>query len=313
MTHLKTAFVVNPGSGGRRKNRLRSALMARISGLLPDSPIQFSASADEAAVMTRELLEKGYECIAAAGGDGTFNSVLQGFFSDDRGTPVRKGASLAVIPVGTGGDFRRSLGIENDPIAALSLLSGTSTRPCDVGRVEYMDFDGKKCVRYFLNITSFGLGGLVDKYVQESSRKLGGTLTFFMATVRAFRNYSNADVTVTLDDGFSMDTRSVVVAVANGKFFGGGMCIAPMAEISDGLLEVIILGDMHLWDFIKDGSKLYGGKLKEHPHMVHKSVRKVAIVPKNESQVMYMDMDGEPLGVAPASVEVIPSAINLKV
>lgn len=313
MTYPKTAFIINPGSGGRRKNRLRSALMARISELLPDAPIQFSASSQEAADMTRELLRKGFECIAAAGGDGTFNSVLQGFFSDDRGTPVRKGASLAVIPVGTGGDFRKNLGIENDPIAALSLLSGTSTRPCDVGRVEYVDFDGNKCVRYFLNITSFGFTGLVDKYVQESSRRLGGTITFFLCTVRSFRDYTNAEVKITFDDGFSMDTRSLFVAVANGKFFGGGMCIAPMADISDGLLEVVVIGDLHLKDFIRHGSKLYSGKLKEHPQMVHKSVRKVTIVPRDESQVMYMDMDGEPLGIAPASVEIIPSAINLKV
>jgi len=310
---LKTAFIINPGSGGKRKDRLRKALADRIAQMFPDAPVTFSTTADEASTRTRELLEGGCECIAVAGGDGTINSVLQGFFRDDRGTPVRKGAALGVIPVGTGGDFRRTLGIENDPLAALSLLSGDSVKPCDVGLVEYTDAGGKKAKRYFLNITSFGLSGLVDKYVLESSKKLGGTLTFFLATLKAFRRYTNTKVEVTIDGSTKKTLTSVLVAVANGRFFGSGMHIAPMADIGDGLLDVVVLGDMHLGDFIRHGSKLYAGKLTNHPDFFHARARSVGIVPVEETGVMTMDMDGEPLGTTPASVTIVPSAIALKI
>lgn len=313
MNRFKTAFIINPGAGGKRKNNIRKAALKKISESFPDSPLRFTGTSEEAASNTRELLESGFECIAVAGGDGTFNSALQGFFADDTGTPVRKDAALAIIPIGTGGDFRKTMGIENDPLAALSLLSGTSTKPCDIGIVEYTDFEGKTKKKYFLNITSFGLSGLVDKYVQESSKKLGGMLTFFISTLKAFTKYQNADVEVIIDDRDIKKLKSVLVAVANGRFFGGGMEIAPMADISDGLLEIIILGDMHLMDFIKHGSRLYGGRLTEHPDLIHKSGRKVRISPMSKKETMYMDMDGDPLGTIPATLEVIPSAINIKI
>jgi len=281
--------------------------------MFPGAPLEMTGGAEEATRLARHHLEQGCECIAAMGGDGTINSVLQGFFSDDRGTPVRKGAALAVIPIGTGGDFRKTLGLEPDPVAALSLLKGTDTRPCDAGIVEYTDYEGKKRKKYFINITSFGLGGLVDKYVQESAKKLGGTLTFFLATVKAFRKYTNASVEIRIDDKETRQLKSLLVAVANGRFFGSGMQIAPKADIGDGVFEIVILGDLHLKDFIRYGSKLYGGKTISHPEVIYASGRKITITPQGDKETMYMDMDGEPFGTIPASVEMIPSALHIKI
>jgi len=313
MKLLRTAFIINPGSGGKRKDRLRKAAVARIAEMFPGAPLEMTSTAEEASRLTRHHIEKGCECIAAMGGDGTINSVLQGFFADDKGTPVRKGAALAVIPIGTGGDFRKTLGIEPDPLAAMSLLTGTDTKPCDAGIVEYTDFDGKKQKKYFLNITSFGLGGLVDKYVQESAKKLGGTMTFFLSTVKAFRKYRNAEIEVSIDGKDTRRLRALLVAVANGRFFGSGMQIAPRADIGDGVFEIVILGDLHLKDFIRYGSKLYGGKTISHPEVIYASGRKITITPQGDKETMYMDMDGEPFGTIPASVEMIPSALHIKI
>jgi YegS/Rv2252/BmrU family lipid kinase len=313
MKLLRTAFIINPGAGGKRKDRLRKAAIARIAGMFPGAPLEVTGNPDEASRLARLHIEKGCECIAAMGGDGTLNSVLQGFFADDRGTPVRRGTALAVIPIGTGGDFRRTLGIEPDPLAALSLLTGTDTRPCDAGIVEYTDFEGKKRKKYFLNIASFGLSGLVDKYVQESSKKLGGTLTFFLSTVRAFKRYRNADVEIGIDDKEPRRLKSLLVAVANGRFFGSGMQIAPKADIGDGVFEIVILGDLHLKDFIRHGSKLYGGKMIGHPEVIYTSGRRITITPMDGKETMFMDMDGEPFGTIPASVEMIPSTLHIKI
>lgn len=310
---MKTAFILNPAAGGKGKEELKRAALKSISIKFPESPVELARSPGEALFIARRLLEEGYECIAAAGGDGTLNSVLQGFFSDDRGTPVRGGAALAVIPIGTGGDFRKTIGIEEDPQAALSLLTGEETSPCDVGIVEYRNFEGKPARRYFLNITSFGLSGLVDRYVQESSKMLGGTLTFYISTIRAMRSWRNAGVEVTIDGHERIKIKSVLVAVANGKFFGGGMKIAPMAEMNDGLFDVVILGNLSLKDFLMHGAKLYGGKIMNHPEVTRRTARKVALSPIDENETMYMDLDGEPLGTIPATVEIIPSAIKIKV
>ena len=312
MTSPKIAFIINPGAGGKKKNKLREALIKKIAGMFPESPLEFSASADDASRLTRRMLEGDFECIAVVGGDGSIRSVVEGFFKDDKGTPVKKDASLAVIPLGTGGDFRKTLGLDRDPFSALSILKGPASKPCDVGMVQYTDFEGKTRKNYFINIASFGLGGLVDKYVQESSKKLGGTLTFFFSTIKAFRHYKNATVEMTLDDREKITKKSLLVTVANGRFFGSGMEIAPMADTNDGTFEIIIMGNMRFKDFAVHSRHLYAGKTLSHPEIIYKSARKLKIEALNENEPMYLDMDGEPLGVIPATVEIFPSAINIK-
>ena len=312
MTNPKTAFIINPVSGGKKKNKVRKVLIKKIAGMFPESPLEFSASADDASRLTRQMLEGDFECIAVVGGDGSIRSVVEGFFKDDRGTPVKEGASLAVIPLGSGGDFRKTLGLDRDPLPALSILKGPAKKPCDVGLVEYTDFEGKTRKNYFINIASFGLGGLVDKYVQESAKKLGGTLTFFFATIKAFRNYKNVTVDITLDDRETITKKSLLVTIANGRFFGSGMEVAPMADIGDGRFEVIIMGDLRFKDFALYSRRLYAGKAEGHPKVMHRSARKVTLAAHDDDKPMYMDLDGEPLGVIPATVELFPSAINIK-
>jgi len=312
MDTLKTAFVVNPQSGGKRKNRLRERTLREIAARFPGAPVDATRSGEEAAAVVRARLEEGFECIGVMGGDGTLNNALGGFFRDLEGTPVRKDAVLAVIPAGTGGDFRRTIGLEDDPVAALSLLTGTSSRPCDAGIVEFRDFEGATRRRYFLNITSFGVSGLVDKYVMESKKKLGGTLTFFGATVKALVRYRNVPIEIVVDGGAGRVLKSTVVAVANGRFFGSGMEIAPKADIADGLFELVAIGDLSLVDFIRNSRKLYGGKILAHPEVFHGPARAVKLTPVREGDVAYMDMDGEPCGTLPATLTIVPGALRIK-
>jgi len=313
MKPLRTVFIINPTAGGSRKDSLRKKLIANIARTYPDSPIEMTKNSAEAEHAVRMYLQKGFECIAAVGGDGTLNSVLQGFFRDLDGTPVKEGASLTVIPFGTGGDFRKTLGIESDPIAALSLLKGEDTKPCDAGIVEYTTFEGKKEKRYFLNITSFGISGLVDKYVLESSKRFGGTITFFVSTIKAFMKYKKSHILVEVDGIESIIQKCLLVVVANGKFFGSGMQIAPDANISDGIFNIVTIAEFGMKDFLKYGTKLYGGEKVHNPQVTYTSGRKISIIPQTNSDIMYMDMDGEPIGKIPANIQILPSAIRLKI
>jgi diacylglycerol kinase family enzyme len=224
---------------------------------------------------------------------------------------VNPDACLAVIPVGTGGDFRRTIGLEPDPLAALSLLTGDSSRGCDVGHATYEDNDGRPASRFFLNVTSFGLGGLVDRYVNSSTHSLPGSLNYFVATLRAFAVYTNVRVRAVVDGAQECVERSVIVAVANGRFFGGGMEVAPHARLDDGLLDLMILGDLGLPDFMFRAHKLYGGRLLDVPLIQHHHVRKV-VLEAVEGEEMLMDMDGEQLGRLPATLRVFPGALRIK-
>jgi len=319
---LRTALVVNPCSGGRKADRLRGELAAAFQQVTSGGVVRETRAQGDAESLVRTCLEEGYECVAVAGGDGTLNEAVNGYFEpiepgdDPDRVPspraVNPDACLAVIPVGTGGDFRRTIGLEPDPLAALSLLTGDSVRGCDVGHVTYQDRSGRTACRFFLNITSFGLSGLVDEYVNSSTHNLPGSLNFFIATVRAFASYTNIRIRVVMDDAEQYVERAATVAVANGRFFGGGMEVAPDARLDDGMLDLVILGDLALPDFIFNAHLLYGGRLLEVPLIQHHRVRRVVLETVEEGVEMLMDMDGEPLGRLPAALRVFPGALRIK-
>jgi YegS/Rv2252/BmrU family lipid kinase len=312
---------MNPLSGGRRADRARAELVRSFEEMAPGGEVCATEGPGDAVDQVRRLLEVGYECVAVAGGDGTFNEAVNGYFRpidpstepgpEDGPEPVNPDACLAVIPCGTGGDFRRTLGLEPDPVAALSLLTGSSFRTCDVGHASFACDDGRSS-RFFLNITSFGLSGLVDEYVNTSARSLPGSLAFFVATIRAFMDYENVRVRVLMDRAEQRVDTAVVVVVANGRFFGGGMEVAPVASLDDGLLDVVILGDLGLVDFLAHAPKMYGGRLLEIDRIQHRHAREVILDAVEESDVMLMDMDGEPVGRLPATLRVFPGALRIK-
>lgn len=317
---LTTCLVLNPLSGGRRADRLRRDVERAFREIVPGGQIRETAGPGDAETLVRSLIHQGVQCVAVAGGDGTINEAVNGYFvrprdpadDEERCIAVNPEASLAVIPMGTGGDFRRSLGLEPDPLAALSLLTGTSTRPCDVGRATFVGHDGQRVSRYFVNITSFGLPSLVVQYVNTSGRRVPGSMNYFVSTLRAFMNYEPVRIRILMDRAEQRVEQALLVAVANGRFFGGGMEIAPGAEIRDGLLDVVLVADASLGDFMAHATKLYGGRILEHPQISHRHVREVLLDPVEDSDVMLLEMDGEPLGRLPATLRVMPGALRLK-
>src|SRR5262249_14266831 len=159
--------------------------------------------------------------VVALGGDGTVNEVVNGFFDGDQ--PIAPNAAFGVLPSGSGGDFVKTLGTPRDLAAAARQLKASEPRPVDVGRLTCIASDGKQQTRHFINIASFGISGVVDKFVNQSSKPLGGTVAYAMATMRAGMSYKNPVVRLTLDGGPPREGPIYNVAVANGRFFGGGM------------------------------------------------------------------------------------------
>ena len=306
---LRTALVVNPLSGGRRADRLRTELAAAFREVAPGGVVRETREQGGAEALVRECLEEGFGCVAVAGGDGTLNEAVNGYLEpidpgdgDPSPRAVNPDACLAVIPMGTGGDFRRTIGLEPDPLAALSLLTGDSTRRCDVGHATYVDGSGRTASRFFLNVTSFGLSGHVVRYVNSSTHRLPGSLNYFVATLRAFAVYTNTRVRAVIEDAQRCVERSVLVAVANGRFFGGGMEVAPRARLDDGLLDLMLFGDLGLPDFVLQSQKFYSGRVMEVPLIQHHRVRKVFLETVEEGDEMLMDIDGEQLGRLPATL-----------
>ena len=302
----RTTVIVNPKSQGGRLGKRWAELADTIGRAFPFDEARTEGPGD-ATRLAREALRGGAERIVAIGGDGTINEVVNGFF-DDAGAPINAEASFGLIPFGTGGDFRRTMNIPTDLAEAAAVIAKNHKKRIDVGKLELTTPTGGKAHRMFANIASFGVSGVVDRMVNESGKKLG-RLSFMFATARATWSYKNQRVQLIFDGSERAEMTISTVAVANGRFFGGAMMVAPNAEVDDGMFDVVAMGDFTFGDLVKSGQRLYKGT---HLSMDKVSVRRAKVVealPIEPGAVVELDVDGESPGKLPARFEIVPGAL----
>jgi YegS/Rv2252/BmrU family lipid kinase len=303
-----TVLVVNPQSAGGKTERRWPELRAQIQDAFGAFDERFTAGAGDATTMTREALRGGADLVVAVGGDGTINECVNGFF-DDKGAIAPK-AAFGIVPAGTGGDFIKTLGVPLKTADAAAALKSPA-RAIDVGRLRYVGDDGQPALRHFINIASFGIGGLVDRYVNQSSKAFGGKVSFALATLKAGAKYKNATVRLILDGGAPKEGKIYNVAVANGRYFGGGMKVAPDAALDDGWFDVVTLGDFGFTDLLFRGLDIYSGKHLKNPKVTVARARRVDAEAVDGAEVL-LDVDGEAPGRLPASFELLAGALQVR-
>jgi diacylglycerol kinase (ATP) len=308
---MKLRLILNPKAGsGSAKRRLPEIQQAlRAAGLEHD--VQETRGPGDAQRLVRQAHQDGVQCIAVIGGDGTLNEVSQGYV--DKDGAVVHGPELAVIPSGTGGDFRKTFGISDDLRAAANRLAQATPRPIDLGILELESERGERITRAFLNITSFGLGGLTDRIVNESPKWMGGRTAFFFGTLRAMVAYRNAPVRVLVDGKLQLEGPILNVAIANGRYFGGGMLIAPDADPSDGLFDVVALYDLSRAQGIALAHRIYRGT---HVGQRGVTVARGSVIeaqPLRRSEPVLIDMDGETPGRLPLVARIAKGALRMRV
>jgi YegS/Rv2252/BmrU family lipid kinase len=299
MVTPRTVLVVNPRSQGGRLGKQWKDIADTIGRAFPFDEAITEAPGD-ATRLTREALRGGAERVVAMGGDGTINEVVNGFF-DEHGAPIAPDASFAVIPFGTGGDFRRTVHLPTELADAARVIAANHRRKIDVGKLEFTTTAGPRAVRMFANIASFGVSGVVDRLVNESGKKLG-RLSFLVASARATWSYKNQRVQLVFDGGDR---------VANGRYFGGGMMVAPHAELGDGQFDVVAMGDFGFGDLLKSGSRLYKGTHLTMDKVTSRRAKVVDAEPIDPGAVVELDVDGENPGRLPARFEIVPAALWL--
>lgn len=307
---MKLRIIVNPraGSGAakRRIPEISRALGRR--GLAHD--VKETAGPGDASRLATQARDDGVDCIAVVGGDGTVNEISQAYLGAD-GQPV-PGPDIAIIPAGTGGDFRKTFELSDDVRVAVERLATAEPRPLDLGILELTADDGKPCRRAFLNITSFGLGGLTDRIVNQSPKWMGGTAAFYLGALRAMLAYRNARVVVRVDGEEVHRGPILNVAMANGRYFGGGMMVAPNADPSDGSFDVVVLGDMTRVEALRLTGKIYKGTHLDSPKVTVKRGSVVEAEPVRADAQVLIDMDGETPGRLPLKARVAAGALRIR-
>ncbi|MCL6580460.1 MAG: diacylglycerol kinase family lipid kinase [Firmicutes bacterium] len=298
--------IVNPASANRTTGRVWPSISTRLrrSGLEHDCAV--TSGPGEATLLTRRALQDGYKTIIAVGGDGTTNEVVNGFFDGDRF--LGEGARLGLISRGTGRDLVRTLGIPRDEDQAVERLRTGRTRRVDLGRVEFVGHDGTRQVRYFINVGDLGLGGDTVARVNRTTKAFGGFVSFLWGTLATVASYRNKDLVVTVDDQEVARGRMCIVVVANGQYFGGGMRIAPLAVMDDGLFDVVVVGDLGRLELVLNIAKVYRGAHLDHPKVRMWRGRTVGI---RGAQPALLDLDGEQPGRTDAIFTLLPGLLDV--
>ena len=304
----RIAAIVNPyaggGKAGRRWPEIARAIEQRLGPLTP----RCTDASGHGTELARQLLQEGNELIIAAGGDGTISEVANGFLFEDQ--PVRPAARLGILPLGMGGDFQRTLGISRVE-DALDILATGAPLTIDLGKATFQGNDGATQTRYFINLVSFGMGGDVAARAKNFLSPASGTAAFLWATFSTFASYRGRRVKITLDGASDLQSFFVTnIAVGNGRYHGGGMQPCPTAVLNDGVFEVTVIDYLSLFEMVRDIRILYSDNVYQHPKAHHFRAQRIRA---ESGETARLEIDGEPLGMLPLEVTVLPQCLQVMV
>jgi len=297
--------VVNPVAGGGSVARD----WPQICRLLRDAGLSFehelTRGIGDATEIARRAADTGYGCLIAVGGDGTVNEIANGILNSAHSGNV----ILGIVSAGTACSFARSLSIPQDYINACSLLTDQRKALIDVGVVQCRNQE-QLLKRFFVNTADVGFGSEIVHAWKHLPSRFGHSINYSFRTVEGLRSllsHRNKSIKISVGDEVKV-IDSCIVVVANGQYFAGGMQIAPNAKLDDGLLDVVIVGDVGRSELLKLWPTLYSGSHMRHPKI---SERKATIVTIESDERLFVEADGVIVGEIPASFWVIPSALTI--
>lgn len=283
----RIAVLVNPTSGKGRGARLMHpvAEALRAAGLAAD--VVVGRDGDEAFDRLRDRVAEGVDGVVAVGGDGLVNIALQ--------VVGGTGVPLGIVPAGTGNDIARGLGlVPHDAAAATALVVGGRTRAIDLGRANGRWFGGV-------------LGSGFDSMVNERANRMSwpsGRSRYNLAILAELRTFRPIPYVLDLD-GEKVETAAMLVAVGNGRSYGGGMLVTPDAQLDDGLLDVTVLGPISKPEFVRVFPTVYKGTHVNHPAVTVRRARSVTL----HADGVTAYADGERVAVLPVTCDAVPEGL----
>jgi diacylglycerol kinase (ATP) len=299
-------LIVNPNSGARKCGRDWSKIKYMLDET--DLPYEFVLTEHKghAIDLTVSALEKGYRNLAAVGGDGTLNEILNGVMTH-RGVPLSE-VTLGMIPVGTGNDWGRSFQIPSDYRKAALLLQRKKTTLQDIGKVTHQHH-GTQEIRYFMNVAGMGYDALVAKKTNLRKEKgKGGPLTYFFFVFASLFQYRFMEAVIEVDGKTEFKGEIFSMNVGICKYNGGGMMQVPFADYNDGLLDVTLIKKAPKWIVVRYARKLFDGSLVDLPMVRTYRGRSIRI---RSTGKVYLETDGESLGHTPFTFEILPICLRV--
>lgn len=312
MPNFSSLVIANPKSGGGKTAWLQRRLSTLLAAQLPKTEIVWTGKPREATTLAHKALQEGTQMIVAAGGDGTVNEVVNGFFDGNSGKLLREDAVLGILPLGSGQDFVHSLDWKPYLKPSIERLAGKKTIACDVGLMNYRSMGGAVAHRYFLNIADVGMAPEAMKRINPFPKFFGARLAYLQGIVRSLATYRKRYVELVIDDRHKGNPLITNIFIANGKSNGAGWRVCPDAKLDDGLFDILVVGDIRATELLRALPKLYRGNKLDHPELRYYRGKHVKVL-EAESEYVSVEADGEPLGYIPAEFVNLHHKIRIKV
>jgi diacylglycerol kinase (ATP) len=290
----RARLIYNPSSGREEIKKRLPDILQRLERGGIETSTHATIGEGDATLAAAEAVDRGFDLVIAAGGDGTLYEVINGM----SGKPERP--PLGILPLGTTNDFARALGIPKNWEFAVDLILQDFTRAVDVGKVNQ---------RYFINIAG---GGSMTELTYEVPSKLKtmlGQLAYYMKGVEKLPRLRPIEILVESEE-VKLQEEVMMFLICNSNSVGGFERLAPGASLSDGLLEVFILKKCNLPEFIRVVSAALRGEHANDPHVIHFKTREMRIV---SSDYVQINLDGELGGTLPCQFSVLQEHLRIYV
>ena len=293
---MKPYIIVNPVAGSVGDIQLRLEQLHRLNA----KEVRVTQHAGEAETLVRAAIRAGSDYVIAVGGDGTLNEVINGIATSRRARQV----CVGVVPLGTANDFARSIGLIGDVDANIDALRAKKTTAIDLVRIT----SGRR--RYFVNVSAGGFSGVVGEKLTSEIKTAWGPLAYVRSAAAALQELQAYRTTMIFDDTEELVIDLYNVVVANGQFAGGGIPVAPQANLSDGLLDVVLVPKRPAAEMALLAAQMLLGK-----HISSNAVpfRRAKKISARSRPGMCFNADGELVGNQPAVFQIIPNALDFVV
>ena len=312
MSRERPLVIVNPKAGGGFSERATARLMGAMAEGLGEVDLAFTEAPRHATALARAAALDGRALVVAFGGDGTVSEVAAGLLEAREAEDRPPATELAIVPRGTGGDFRRTLELPHDIVEAARQARQRPARTIDVGRATFTRADGGHETRPFVNVASFGFSSAVAARANASSKSFGPKVAFLGAVVRTLATYQNTEVSFQADGGAPVRRKLMLGALGKGRYFGGGMQICPDARLDSGDLSFVTVGDFSPAYTLTHIHRLFAGTHLSLPDVHASTVRALRVSPVDPDVRVPVELDGETPGFLPASFEVVPAALRVR-
>ncbi len=306
MNHTYNTFVViNPKSADGSTGKTLKKIISKLNKI-GNFEYKLTENQGHATNLTKSAIKSGFNRIISIGGDGTFNETVNGFF--ENGNMINPQAVLGFISGGTGADFIRTLNLNSNIDNSINKIVKNQIKKIDIVKLISSTESNDKIERYFLNASNIGLGGDVVKKVNSSTKLFGGFATFLISTIETAMKYDNRKIKLIFDNKTTLESVFSNIIVANGRYCGGGMKFLPSAEINDGLLDVLTIGDINKLEFFENIFKVYKGTHLEFSKISTRQAKSLEILSDYQIRI---ETDGENCGFTPAKYQVIPNVLSV--